>query len=299
VLRAYKLGDVSLLSADGEPLSLGGGTITLDGTALSRDPSYAERPVEFAVGPVTLSGTPIIPPGPPSRPAAVVLAGAGTGQRDFNRLLIGPALDAGVAVLIYDKQGHGKSTGRHSPDHLRPGRGRGCRAGPARPRTRRRPRPAGHSGVQQRRLARRCRWPPCGDVTFLAGIGVAGVSQADAEVHRRTTVLRDAGVSEPTVDATGVAWRAVFTILGAGTADEHTMATLSDALDRLRSAADLDRYEVPAYARHNPALSAIPPLLPADHLRAMLPTQADPELTYDPALDYAKLTCRYPKCDRT
>jgi dienelactone hydrolase len=38
-------------------------------------------------------------------------------------------------------------------------------------------------------------------------------------------------------------------------------------------------------------LSAVPPLLPIDQLLAMLPSEPDEELTYDPVPDHAQLTC--------
>ena len=133
-------------------------------------------------------------------PAAVIVHGAAGGQRDFCRLLIAPLLDAGVAALIYDKAGHGRSGGE-SPSIF-------DQAIAAQ---------AGHNllgtmpGIDVRRrgllglsngmwavpMAAAC----CPDVAFIAGIGAPGVSMGDSEVHRRTKLLRDAGVSAGTVAA--------------------------------------------------------------------------------------------------
>ena len=296
VLRAYPLGDGAFLRADGVRVSLDpgsvGAAIRIGNTPLRRDRGYEERRIELAAGgAVTLSATLIIPPGRAPHPAAVFLHGAAGGQRDFNRLLIGPVLDAGIAVLIYDKQGFGKSTGTPPPTTF----DQAAAAEVALDRL------AGEPGFDPDRLgivafsnggwampmAARRRT----DIAFLAGIGVPGVSMADAEVHRRTKVLRDSGLSPVTVDAAAAAWRSIFTAVGSGTADGQVIAELSDALGRLRAAEDLDRYPIPGYARQNPMLSAVPPLLPIDQLLAMLPSEPDEELTYDPVPDHAQLTC--------
>ena len=51
---------------------------------------------------------------------------------------------------------------------------------------------------------------------FLTGVGSPGVSMAESEIHRRTKVLRDAGVGPATVAAVAVAWRCIFAIVGEG-----------------------------------------------------------------------------------
>ena len=179
--------------------------------------------MRFGACGVRLAGTIIIPATPGRHPAVVFVHGAAGGQRDFNRLFARPFLDAGVAVLIYDKAGHGLSEGTEPTifdqrdaawaalDLL-----------------------AGRSDVDAARIglagfsngmwsvpmvaARRS------DVAFVVGIGSPGVSMAQSEVHRRVKVLREAGVGEPILVAVARAWRCVFALAAAGTAGAAMIA---------------------------------------------------------------------------
>jgi len=108
VTRAYPLDERTLITDAGERLRLADGTIET-GATMTR--AYHEEPVTFTAAQTQLSGTIIRPAGTGPFPAVVVSHGAAGGQRDFCRLQAGPLLDAGVAVLIYDKAGHGRSGG--------------------------------------------------------------------------------------------------------------------------------------------------------------------------------------------
>jgi pimeloyl-ACP methyl ester carboxylesterase len=223
-------------------------------------------------------------------PAAVVVHGAAGGQRDFCRLQAQSLLDAGVAVLIYDKAGHGRSGGAADPSIF--DQADAAEAGLALL--------AAHPDIDVRRIglagfsngmwavpmvaARR-------PVAFIAGVGSPGVSMAESEVHRRTKVLRDCGVGEPTIQAVSHAWRCIFAIVGSGAADTTTVGLLDRALTQIRHADDLDRYIVPDYVRQNPMLSSLPPPMPAAELVDLLLAEADPQVRYDPAVDYARCTC--------
>lgn len=76
------------------------------------DPPYTVRAVEFA-GEVALSGTVFLPAGPGPFPAAVLIHGSGTSDRDgLWYVLIARALaEGGIAVLLPDKRGSGRSSG--------------------------------------------------------------------------------------------------------------------------------------------------------------------------------------------
>ncbi|MFB9235248.1 alpha/beta hydrolase family protein [Plantactinospora siamensis] len=299
VLRAYPVAPGRFVRGDGAELDLvcdeaGGPALRIGGgpgtAMLARDERYRERPITFRAGPDDLAATLVTPAGPGPHPAAVILHGAAGGQRDFCRLLVQPALDAGVAVLLYDRRGTGRSTG--TPEFTIFDQATAAEAALDRI--------AAEPDVDADRLgliafsnggwsapmvaARR-------DLAFLVGIGVPGVSMAESELHRRTRVLRDSGVGPETVDAAGEAWRCVFALASAGRPEEAVTTRLAAALDRLRSAADLDRYVVPDYARANPMLSAVPPLAPVDELVPMLVGEADPELGHDPVEDYARVRC--------
>jgi uncharacterized protein len=128
------------------------------------------------------------------------------------------------------------------------------------------------------------------ETAFIAGVGAPGVSMAEAEVHRRTKVLREAGVSPGTVAAVGDAWRCIFRIVGEGPTEAVT-SRLGLALTTIAQAVDLGAYEIPDYVRENPMLSPIPPLMPVEDLVSMLDEVRDPQVAYDPATDYEVADC--------
>jgi pimeloyl-ACP methyl ester carboxylesterase len=276
------------LQADGErgPLALRLGTLTLP-----RTDRYREQEVTFAAGDITLSGTLIVPAGPGPHPAAVVAHGAAGGQRDFCRLFAQAPLDAGVAVLIYDKQGHGRSAGAAEPTifdqanalsaaldllastpGLDPGR-------------------LGLLGFSNGMWAVPIAAARRPNVAFVAGVGSPGVTMAESEVHRRTKVLRDAGVGAETLAAVAAAWRCLFGIAATAQASPQLTSHLEALLKQLSAAPDLHRYETPEFARTNPMLAPSPPSGPAADLVAMVSGEPHPELAYDPADDYRRLRC--------
>jgi pimeloyl-ACP methyl ester carboxylesterase len=288
--RAYPFDDGTLVTDDGELLHLteDGGVESAHG-ALTR--CYHEESVDFTAGDTQLSATVILPQpvadGP--FPAAVIVHGAAGGQRDFCRLQAGPLLDAGLAVLIYDKPGHGRSGGTQ-PSIF--DQGAAVEAAFDKLRS--------HPGIDAARVglaglsngmwavpmvaARR------GEVAFVAGLGSPGVSMAESEVHRRTKILREAGAGPATLAAVAEAWRCIFATVANG---QSTVVTerLGRALDVVAAATDLTGYETPEYVRQNPMLSPIPPQMTVDELVAMTGGEREPELAYEPALDYARVRC--------
>jgi pimeloyl-ACP methyl ester carboxylesterase len=127
-------------------------------------------------------------------------------------------------------------------------------------------------------------------VAFVAGVGSPGVSMVVSESHRRTGVLRAAGVPPAVVERVGSAWRLILSAVGAGRLDEPTAHTLDQLLRGLAADPELARVPVPGYARINPVLSPIPPPT-LDAVRAYLSGTPDPELDYDPAADYQRIHC--------
>jgi dienelactone hydrolase len=300
VLRTYPIGGDRFLREDAVMLSLvqagpGDRAVLLGEGAsavlLHRDDRYRERPLEFRVGDDVLAATLITPAGSGPHPAAVVVHGAAGGGRDFYRLFVDPLLDAGVAVLIYDKRGHGRSTGTPKVTIFDQAKAAAAALD----------RIAEESDIDAGRLGlmgfSNGMWAvpmiAAGrvDLGFLVGIGSPGVSMAESEVHRRTKVLREAGVGPDTVQAAGHAWRCIFALAAAGHGDDGLVEDLSRALRRLSEAEDLHRYEVPGYARQNPIVSAVPPLVPVDQIVGMLAGPPDPELDHDPVTDYAQTRC--------
>jgi len=296
VIRAYPLDARTLVREDGveitfEPdrrltLRRGGDVLGV----LSRTDRVTEEPVEFSAHGVALRGTLISPSGPGPHPGAVVVHGAAGGQRDYYRLFVTALLAAGVAALIYDKQGTGTSGGADRPSIF----DQAAAAGAALDLLAGRPDigPVGLLGFSNGMWSVPMVAAGRTDLAFVAGIGSPGVSMVDAEVHRRTTVLRDAGVSEASVAAVARAWRAVFALDGAGPDPAaELVAELRAALAGVAGRGDLASYEVPAYAVHNPMLSPLPPSIPVEELLPLLAGPADPAGAYDPAPDYARITC--------
>ena len=293
VTRAYALAEDRLLTENGEWIDLtDDGALNIasggDVVTLARSSRYREREVTFAAGDLQLAGTLILPPGPGPHPAAVLLHGAAGGQRDFCRLHADPILAAGVAALIYDKAGHGLSGGQEPSVFEQADAGEAAmrvladfpeidagRIGLA-----------GFSNGMWAAPMIAARY----GAAFLTGVGSPGVSMAESEIHRRTKVLREAGVGPATVAAVAEAWRCIFTIVGEGLSDP-VAGQLRRALETVAKAPDLDRYEVPDYVRENPMLSSVPPLMPVDDLIGMLGDPHDPEVGYDPVTDYERIDC--------
>jgi uncharacterized protein len=281
--RAYATDEDTFIREDGEVFDL---------RAWQRSPRYHESEADFEAGGVRLSGTLITPAGPGPFPAAVMVHGSAGGQRDAQRLFAEPVLAAGVAVLIYDKRAHGRSGGDQEPtifdqadaagaalDLL--GRTPGIDPG-------RRGLIGFSNGMWSAPMVASRR----DDVAFLAGIGSPGVSMAECEVHRRTKVLRDAGVGEETLAVVESVWRCVFRMAAMGAASDMDVDHLTDLLARLSTADDLDRYKIPDYVRQNPMLAPYPPAeVPAEAIAAMVTAEPSPELAYAPEVDYARLRC--------
>jgi pimeloyl-ACP methyl ester carboxylesterase len=282
VRRAYATGEHTLVREDGE---------TFDVAALQRSPMVRESDVQFKAGGVTLAGTLITPAGPGPYPAAVMVHGAAGGQRDFVRLFADPVLAAGVAVLIYDKRGHGRSGGTEptifeqadAADAALDLLGRTAGIDPDR---------RGLIGFSNGMWSAPMVAGRRDDVAFMAGVGSPGVSMADCEVHRRTKVLRDAGVGQQTLDIVEAVWRRVFRMAAMGAATDDDVDRLAELLAALSTADDLDRYEIPDYVRENPMLAPYPPAeIPAAAIAAMVTAEPSPDLAYAPAVDYARLHC--------
>ncbi|NUR25400.1 MAG: hypothetical protein HOV83_06045 [Catenulispora sp.] len=266
VTRLYPLADSTLAGEDGNRWDL---------STMERSAAYAEHELG--------NGTLIVPAGEGPHPVAVQVHGAAIFSRDFNRLFAQPFLDAGIGVYVYDKAPEGTIfthadaidavLGLLSASPLVDAYRMGL---------------AGFSNgmwsvpmVAVRRS----------DVAFIVGMGAPGVSMAGSETHRRTKILRDAGVSPESVRAVGAAWELVFAIAGTGSATPDQADELAKRLSALTRLPDLHRYEAPDYVRNNPMLSPIPPSFDASEVVGFLAGPGDPELNYDPAADYAKATC--------
>jgi uncharacterized protein len=80
-------------------------------TVGTRITALPEDEVSFTNGEVTLSGTLVLPPTKGPHPAVVIVNGSGSWVRNDSRFLADFFALNGVAALIYDKRGCGRSTG--------------------------------------------------------------------------------------------------------------------------------------------------------------------------------------------
>jgi len=281
VQRVHRVSDTCLRSDDDALVDL---------TALSRSSRYLERHVRFIARGVELAGTIITPATSGPHPAVVFVHGAAGGQRDFNRLFAEPFLAAGVAVLIYDKAGHGLSKGTEPTIYDQRDAASGAldllAQQPDLDAAR-----TGLAGVSNGMWAVPMVASSRRDVAFVVGIGSPGVSMAESEEHRRVKALRDAGVGDPTLVAVARAWRSIFAIAATGRADVESVAELEDAMAEVGRSVGLSRYVVPGFAQENPMVSPIPPQLPIDELVQMLTGDPSPELVHDPVPDYLQVSC--------
>src|SRR5438105_6614841 len=77
----------------------------------AKPPTFKQEEVSFRNGDVTLSGTLLVPITEELHPAVVFLHGSGSEGRYAGRFLAEYFTRHGIAALIYDKRGVGKSTG--------------------------------------------------------------------------------------------------------------------------------------------------------------------------------------------
>jgi pimeloyl-ACP methyl ester carboxylesterase len=300
VLRLYPRTTRDLLADDGSTVELVEGpdgsrvlryTRSAQLSELPRSDRFVEREVNFVAAGAALAGTLIRPATLGPHPAAVLVHGAAGGQRDFSRLFAERFLGAGVATLIYDKSGHGLSGGSPDPSIFDQAEAASAAIDVLRTEPDIDAGRIGLAGFSNGMWAVPMVAARRSDVSFVCGIASAGVSMAESEVHRRTTVLRDQGFSQATVDLVAQAWRGIFAVLAAGDAPPEAAARLEPILQQVAVNDELATFQAPDYVKQNPMLSPVPPVMHAADLAAMTHGRPSPELAHDPAADYRAIGC--------
>ena len=162
---------------------------------------YREEEVEFANGDVKLSGTLMVPTKSGKHPAVVITHGSMPNERTAYRSVGRNFAEAGIAALIYDKRGSGRSTGNTraaSMEDLADDAIAGVRMLKGRTDVDAiRIGVMGHSqgGWIAPLAAVRSR-----DVAFVVATGVAAVTPAEQSIYHRAGVMRSLGMSDDEIE---------------------------------------------------------------------------------------------------
>lgn len=158
---------------------------------------YREEEVTFANGEITLSGTLLVPAGKKKFPAVVLVHGSSPNERTTYKSWARHFANNGVAALVYDKRGSGKSTGNTrsaSMEDLADDALAGIRMLKLR-----REINAGKIGIaghSQGGWIAPLAAARSGDVAFVIVSGAAAVTPAEQSIYHRTSVMREAGMTD-------------------------------------------------------------------------------------------------------
>lgn len=302
LVRLYPLSATSLLSERGETILLetevsgdgphltwreGGATPV----AASRRNTHREEEVHMQSSEVTLAGTLLLPQTSTPCPAVVLVHGSIPSLRDYYRVFAQPFVEQGIAALIYDKRGSGASTG--SADSTIEERAADAQAAVTYLQTRQEidPRWVGLWGLSNGtwsipKVAARM----TEQLAFLIAVGAAGVTMARAEVYRKLCELREWGIAEEVLSQVERAWSIIYEYAASGQWNERWDEEFESLIRNVHAVEELHHIPLQHYARENPVLSPIPPLLTARQLKEGYGGLA-PDSAYDPIEDYERVRC--------
>lgn len=162
---------------------------------------YSEDEVTFQSGDAKIAGTLMIPETSALHPAVIIAHNSAGGERHAYWLFASQFVQDGIAVLSYDRRGHGLSTGGEPFNVDTDVLAEDMKAGFAYLQTRPDidPKGIGLMGFSNGSwvAARAAKDLP--DVAFISVSMASGVSQVEAELFRRESVLRAGGVSEENI----------------------------------------------------------------------------------------------------
>ena len=302
LVRLYPLSATRLLSERGETILLGteGSSNNLHvswseagapPTVVPRRNTQREEEVSIRSGDVTIAGTLLLPQASPPYPAVVLVHGSIPSLRDFYRVYAQPFVQQGIAALIYDKRGHGASLG--SSDSSIAERAADAQAAVTYVQTRPDidPQRVGLWGLSNGtwsipRVA--AQMPE--QLAFLIAVGAAGVSVARAETYRKRCELDAWGIAEEVLDQVERAWSIIYEYAASGRWNDRWDEEFEPLVRGVHAVKELHAIPLQQYARANPVLSPIPPLITASQLKEGYGGLA-PDLAYDPIADYEQVRC--------
>lgn len=302
LVRLYPLSATSLLSERGETIQLetevSGDSPHLTWQeagatpmAASRRNTHREEDVYIQSSEATLAGTLLLPQTSTPCPAVVLVHGSIPSLRDYYRVFAQPFVEQGIAALIYDKRGYGASTG--STDSTIEERAADAQAAVTYLQTRQDidPRGVGLWGLSNGtwsipKVAARM----SEQLAFLIAVGAAGVTMARAEVYRKVCELREWGIADSALNQVERAWSIIYEYAASGQWNERWDEEFASLIRNVHAVEELHHIPLQHYARENPVLSPIPPLLTVSQLKEGYGGQA-PGFAYDPIEDYERVRC--------
>ncbi len=161
---------------------------------------FREEEVSFRNGDVTLSGTLILPLSKPSFPAVVFAHGSGAETRAPNRSQAIRFVKRGIAALVYDKRGTGRSTGEWRSASMED-LARDAIAGVEFLKTRKgiNRLKVGVSGHSQGGWVAPFASTLSRDISFVIASAASGVSPDEQSIYHRANVMRNLGYPEEAV----------------------------------------------------------------------------------------------------
>ena len=257
-------------------------------TAVGRLASWVDEEVTIAGPDGKLAGTVMKPPGPGPHPAIVLIHGAAGGLRDYYRAFAEHFVHAGMAAVVYDRRGHGESTGDPGPTFTEKSYDAEAWVDYLQSRPDIRPDRVGVWGFSNGSWVAPLVAARRPDVGFVAVIGATGTTPIETEIHRRAFDLREQGVPDSQIDQVAELWRLVYDFLLARRPDPAAGRRFDELSAMLRASDELGRVTVQHYAIKVPFLGPVPPYGSYQDLVDDLPNHSvEPaEWTCDPVISY-------------
>ena len=170
-----------------------------------------EDQVRFKNGDVVLAGTLLIPLSEGTHPAIVIIHGSGPDEGSEYRVYAEQFARAGIAVLLYDKRGSGKSTGDWRYRTLDDLTGDALAAvGHLKSRPEINPQQIGLWGISQGSWVVPLAASRSKDVAFIITVAGDGVSPTQQEMYHKDEMFRHLRYSERARDTALKVWKLIF-----------------------------------------------------------------------------------------
>lgn len=182
-----------------------------DNAARNENQSFKEEQVQFKNGDVVLAGTLLTPSAGGTHPAIVIVHGSGPNKGSWYRLYAEQFVRAGIAALIYDKRGSGKSTGDwryRKLDDLTSDALAAVSYLKSRPEIN--PQQIGLWGISQGSWIVALAASRSEDVAFIITVAGDGVSPTQQELYHKDEMFRHLGYSQRAKDTALKFWKLIF-----------------------------------------------------------------------------------------